>query len=101
MTDLKQTQQEVYGNKVAKGFNVTDVALEFCLAHEELSEAFAAYRKKLPDLGEELADAAIYLLGIAEIVGVDLGQEIDKKIEKNRNRRYEVKNGVMTRVKDE
>jgi NTP pyrophosphatase (non-canonical NTP hydrolase) len=101
MTDLKKLQKEVYDNKVAKGFNTTDLAFEFCLAHEELCEAFAAYRKKLPDLGEELADVAIYLLGIAEIAGIDLESEILRKMEKNRNRKYEVINGVHVRVKEE
>ena len=45
MVDLKELQKEVMRNKVEKGFNTTDVALEFCRAHEELSEAFSKYNK--------------------------------------------------------
>ncbi|MCI0479243.1 hypothetical protein L0Y59_01740 [Candidatus Uhrbacteria bacterium] len=101
MIDLNGLQKAVYDNKVAKGFNVTNMAFEFCLAHEELSEAYAAYRKKLPDFGEELADVAIYLLGIAQIAGLDLEAEITKKHEKNLKREYREVNGVLTRVKDE
>ena len=80
-------QKEVYANKVSKGFNTTDVNLEFCLIMEELAEAFRAYRKKL-DLGEELADVVIYILGLSEILGISLEKEIVDKIEKNKNRKY-------------
>jgi NTP pyrophosphatase (non-canonical NTP hydrolase) len=37
--------------------------------------------------GEELADVAIYLLGVAEMTGVDLQQEVEAKIVKNASRR--------------
>ncbi len=100
MFDLKKLQKEVFQNKIEKGFNVTDVNLEFALTHKELAEAFEAYRKKLPDLGEELADVVIYLLGMAEILGIDLEKEILEKIEKNRKREYKKINGVTTRTKD-
>jgi len=86
MIDLMQLQKRVYQNKVAKGFNVTDVYKEFCLTYGELSEAFEAYLKKKDDLGEELADVAIYLLGLSEILGIDLESEVLLKIEKNENR---------------
>ena len=33
-------------NKINKGFNVTDISKEFCLAYEEMAEAYEAYRKK-------------------------------------------------------
>ena len=42
-------------NKINKGFNVTDISKKFCLAYEEMAEAYDAYRKKKNDLGEELA----------------------------------------------
>ncbi len=63
-------------NKVAKGFNTTDVPLEFCLLQGEMAEAFDAWRKGRDHLGEELADVAIYLLSLAEMTGVDLQDEI-------------------------
>ncbi|GAG35156.1 unnamed protein product, partial [marine sediment metagenome] len=64
MVDLKKLQKEIYKNKVNQNFNVTDVNFEFNLVYGELAEAFEAYRKKKPDLGEELADVIIYLLGL-------------------------------------
>ena len=98
--DLKKTQKEVYQNKVDKGFNITNVEEEFCQIYGEVAEAFEAYRKKQDDVGEELADVTIYILGLAEILGVDLADEIEKKIQKNKNREYKTINGVNTRVKD-
>jgi NTP pyrophosphatase (non-canonical NTP hydrolase) len=88
MIDLKKLQEVVYQNKVEKGFNTTDMALEFCRAHEELSEAFAKYNKDEDGVAEELADVAIFLLGIAHTLGYDLEKELIGKIEKNKNRVY-------------
>ena len=65
-----------------------------------MAEAYEAYRKKKNDLGEKLADVAIYLLGISEILGVDLEKGILHKINKNIHREYKVINGVNTRVKE-
>lgn len=51
-------------------------------------------------MGEELADVAIYLMGLAQILGVDLQSEIERKVDINRRREYAMKDGVMQRVKD-
>lgn len=98
--DLKKIQKDVYQNKLEKGFNVTDVNKEFCLLYGEVAEAYDAYRKKKDDLGEELADVAIYLLGLSEILGIDLEYEIQHKVEKNKNRVYKKIDGVNTRIGD-
>ena len=100
MLDLKKLQKEIYQNKLNKGFNVTDVNKEFCLTYGEVAEAYEAWRKKKDDLGEELADVAIYLLGISEIVGIDLEEEIQRKVYKNAKREYKVIDGVNTRFKE-
>lgn len=86
--DLKKLQKEVMRNKVEKGFNTTDVALEFCRAHEELSEAFKKYSQGEDGVAEEFADVAIFLLGMCEILGFDLEKEVVAKIEKNKKRKY-------------
>lgn len=86
--NLKNIQKEIFKNKVNKGFNTTNVEVEFCRTYGELSEAFDAYQKKMPTVGEELADVAIFLYGIAEILDFDLNNEILKKVEKNKNRVY-------------
>ena len=93
--ELRNIQKEVYQNKLNKGFNVTDVNREFCLLYGEVAEAFEAYRKKKEDLGEELADVAIYLLGLSEILGIDLQSEIENKIKKNEKRVYKKINGLQ------
>jgi len=53
--DIRSAQKLVWENKVAKGFNTTDVPLGFCLLQGEVAEAFDAWRKGREDLGEELA----------------------------------------------
>lgn len=100
MNEINNIQKEIFENKVNKGFNITNIELEFCLTQGELSEAFEAYRKKLSTVGEELADVAIYLYGIAEILGYNLNNEIIKKVEKNKNRVYARIEGVNTRVSE-
>lgn len=100
MIDLGKVQEEIYQNKVDKGFNVTDINKEFCLTYGEVSEAYEAWRKKKEDLGEELADVAIYLLGLSEILKIDLEDEILKKVYKNSKREYKIIDGVNTRVKE-
>lgn len=88
MIDLQKLQKDVYQNKLEKGFNTTDIAQEFCRAHEELSEAFKKYNQGEEGVGEELADVAIFLLGISEIMNFDLENEILHKIKKNKKRKY-------------
>ena len=100
MVDLKKLQEEVYQNKVNHGFNITDINMEFCLAYGEMGEAYMAWLKKKDDLGEELADVAIYLLGLSEILGLDLEKEILHKIEKNSKRVYKKVNGCMVKVEE-
>jgi len=100
MLNLKQIQERIYQNKINKGFNVTDVYMEFCYTYGELTEACQAYMQKKDDLGEELADVAIYLLGMAEILGIDLGEEILAKMDKNEKRQFIRENGVLKRVSD-
>jgi hypothetical protein len=97
--DIRSGQKLAWENKVAKGFNTTDVPLEFCLLHGEVAEAFDAWRKGREDVGEELADVAIYLLSLAEMTGVDLQGEVEAKIAKNASRVYRrLVNGTL--VKD-
>ena len=98
--DLKELQKDIYQNKVNKGFNITNVDKEFCLLYGEVAEAYDAYRKKKEDLNEELADIAIYLMGLSEMLGFDLEEEILKKVDKNGKRVYKNIDGVNVRVSD-
>ncbi len=86
--DLKKLQKEVMRNKLEKGFNTTNIALEFCRAHEELSEAFSKHNKNQSGVAEEFADVMIFILGMCETMGFDLEKELITKIEKNQKRKY-------------
>ncbi len=58
------------------------------------------WKKKKDDLGEELADIAIYLMGLSEMLGFDLEYEIINKFKKNEKRVYKQIDGVNVRIKD-
>ncbi len=96
--ELSKVQKRVIENKINHGFNITDICKEFCLLYGEVGEAYEAYRKKKDNLGEELADVAIYLMGIAELLNIDLESEISKKLEINEKRKYKKINGVNIKV---
>jgi hypothetical protein len=97
--DIRAGQKLVWENKLTKGFNTTNVPLEFCLLQGEVAEAFDAWRKERGSVGEELADVALFLFSLAEMTGVDLQAEVEAKISKNALRTYSrLPNGTL--VKD-
>ena len=98
--DIRSAQQLAWENKQRKGFNTTDVPLELSLLHGEIAEFFGAWRRGEPGQAEELADVAIYLLGLAEMVGVDLDAQVEAKIAKNELRAYVKQNGVLVKITD-
>ena len=95
--EFRKLQKEVYQNKVNHGFNLTDINMEFCLTYGELGEAYQAWLKKHDNVGEEIADVVIFLMGLSEILGIDLQKEIENKIEKNKKRKYVKVNGVLVK----
>ena len=93
---LKDLQKEIVANKKRHNFNVTDMNEEFCHLYGEVAEAHDAWYKGMETFPEELADVAIFLLGIAELNGIDLEKEIERKVEINKGRKYKVrKNGHL------
>jgi NTP pyrophosphatase (non-canonical NTP hydrolase) len=99
--DIRSAQKAAWENKIAKGFNTTDVPLQFCVLNGEMAEAFDAWHKKKENLGEELADIAIYLMGLAEMTGVDLQQAVETKLAVNQARMYQrLPNGVLVKASD-
>jgi NTP pyrophosphatase (non-canonical NTP hydrolase) len=98
--EIRSAQRAVWENKLAKGFNTTDVPIEFCLLQGEVAEAFHAWRHRRPELGEELADVALYVLSLAEMTGADLQTEIERKLAKNAARTYrrDQASGTLVRV---
>ena len=80
-------------NKKKHGFNTTDIEFELLRLHGEANELFEAWRKNnKKNINEELADVGIFLLGIAEMLDSDLGEDIVNKMKINEKRIY--KNGV-------
>jgi len=59
------------------------------LIHSEVSEALEAFRHDdKENFAEELADIGIRLLDCAHGLGIDLDHEVEKKLEKNRQRAH-------------
>jgi NTP pyrophosphatase (non-canonical NTP hydrolase) len=106
-------QARVWDNKVARGFNTTSVEREFCLTMGELGEAYTAWRKTAPPrpprwrrmlaalrirrlpravapppVRDEVADAMIFLLGLAEMLGFKASAAVAEKMAVNEARRY-------------
>jgi NTP pyrophosphatase (non-canonical NTP hydrolase) len=91
---FKEIQDRIWKNKVKKGFNTTDIGLDFLSLTEELGEAVRAYRKENNDeLAEEIVDIIIYCFGILTIMKRDAYAELMKKTEKNEKREYSGKRG--------
>ena len=86
MIDIPQLQNEIYINKIEKGFSTDDVSLEFNKLYREVGEAFEAYDRNTGKVGEELADSFIFLLSLAHQLNVNLEEEIKIKIKKNKER---------------
>ncbi|QYN59363.1 hypothetical protein GYM68_08985 [Lactobacillus panisapium] len=87
--DTKKLQKEVLENKKNHGFNTTDIEFELLRLYGETNELFEAWRKQdKENIDEELADVGIFLLGISEMLGSDLGEDIANKMKVNRKRIY-------------
>ncbi len=80
MGQVRDLQKRVWANKVKNGFDKSTVDRDILLAQGELTEVFDAYRKELDDLDEELADVVLYMLGLAEKLGIDLEDALQKKL---------------------
>ena len=99
---FRQIQKRIWDNKVKKGFNTTDISKEFLYLTEELGEAVKAYRKENNDeLAEEVVDIIIYSLGLVEMLGKDVYEEIIKKMEKNEKREYQGQKGAFKQLRED
>ena len=90
MVSLDELQKVIYKNKVDKHFNLTNIHQEFCYLYGEVAEAYDAWLKKkdTEEISLELADVAIFTLGLAEMLGISLEDAVLKKIAINRKRVY-------------
>lgn len=101
MSSIKELQARAWQNKVNHGFDLENVDREFCLLYGEVGEAFEAYIKKQENLEEELADVGIYLMGLSQMLGVDLENAILQKMAKNEKRVYKSKNGILVKTDED
>jgi NTP pyrophosphatase (non-canonical NTP hydrolase) len=91
LTELIMRQAE------EKGFGIKpediNVGEKIALIHSELSEAYVAYRKKDMDgkdgFRQELGDVIQRVLHLAGIFDVDIEKEILKKLEINKDRKWD------------
>ena len=78
MVDLKKLQEEVMRNKIEKGFNTTNVAVEFCRAYEELSEAYNKHAKgDAKGTAEEFAEVIVEVSLLTPAQPMQFGDEVD------------------------
>lgn len=98
--ELSKMQAAVWANKIAKEFNTTDVPLEICLLQGEIAELFDEWRKSGPGVADEMADVAIYMLGLAQMLGVDLQVAVIRKMQINAGRRYVDRQGALVKATD-
>ena len=91
LTDLimQQAQEKGFGTKPED----ISVAEKIALIHSEISEAFEAYRHKNIDgkdgFQEELGDAVQRILHLCGVMGVNIEEAITKKIDSNKDRKWD------------
>lgn len=89
MKTILNWQKEITEWAIHKGFNWTPKDIDTMLLRicSEIGEASEAARDDdMKMLGEEMADIFIRLANTAEVMGINLEQEIQKKMVKNRKR---------------
>lgn len=80
-----------YEPESARPQTLRNLAISLNLEAAEVLEHFQWSEKPedMTDLGDELADVALYLLQIASLAGIDLEEAILDKLEKNYQRRWQ------------
>jgi len=85
---MKQAKEKGFGTKPED----VNVAEKIALIHSEISEAFEAYRHKningKDGFKEEIGDAIQRILHLCGVFDIDVEKEILKKINSNRNRKW-------------
>ncbi len=91
MTDLKILQDLVVDFRDRRDWkkyhNPKDISISISIESAELLELFQWKSSDcdvdIEELKDEMADILIYLLSLADVTDVDLGDAVRKKIEKN------------------
>jgi 8-oxo-dGTP diphosphatase len=102
--DIKELTQVMIDLVHAKGWDdqlstkrpqtLRNLAISLSLEANEVLELFqwSDEPKDQDDLGEELADVALYLLQLAQVGGIDLEQAILNKVRLNHQRNWDLPN---------
>ncbi|MFI5241211.1 MAG: MazG nucleotide pyrophosphohydrolase domain-containing protein [Microgenomates group bacterium] len=91
LTDLimKQAKEKGFGTKPEE-INVSE---KIALIHSEVSEAFEAFRHNDMDgkdgFNQELGDVVSRVLHLAGIMGIDIEEEMLKKLKSNKDRKWD------------
>lgn len=97
---FESLQKRTYEIAAANGFHedgdvpdnhILKIFSRLVLVHSEVSEILEELRKLEIDwdkVGEECADVIIRMLDLAQSCGIDLGNEVLKKMDKNSRRPY-------------
>ncbi|MFO7992315.1 MAG: nucleotide pyrophosphohydrolase [Thermoplasmata archaeon] len=94
MTEIKSLQDLVVDFRDQRDWkkyhNPKDLCISISIESAELLELFqwksADNEVDFAELKDEMADILIYLLSLADVTDVDLGDALKKKIEKNREK---------------
>jgi NTP pyrophosphatase (non-canonical NTP hydrolase) len=95
--DVKQLTEAMHRFVRSKGWYAADsprpqtprnLAISLALEAAEVLEHFQWGDRADPDIKEELADTALYLLQLSSVLGIDLEQAILEKLEANANRTW-------------
>jgi NTP pyrophosphatase (non-canonical NTP hydrolase) len=98
---VRAVQTAVWANKLAKGFNVTDIAQEIHFLRREVDELEEAWRLGKPDVDLEVADVVAFAVSVAEMLGVDAQDALAQKLAINAGRTYIRRpGGQLVRVHD-
>jgi NTP pyrophosphatase (non-canonical NTP hydrolase) len=95
--DLKQLTEEMHRFVRSKGWYAEDsprpqtprnLAVSLALEAAEVLEHFQWGERADPEIKEELADTALYLLQLASLLKIDLEQAVLEKLKANYARRW-------------
>jgi NTP pyrophosphatase (non-canonical NTP hydrolase) len=95
--DLKQLTDEMnrfvrskgwYGGDSRRPQTPRNLAISLVLEAAEVLEHFQWGEQASPEVKEELADTALYLLQLASILDIDLEQAVLEKLKKNQSRQW-------------
>lgn len=84
--DIRSAQKIASDAGLAKNVNANDVAIGFDLLGGEVAKAFDAWSNGRREMAEELAAIAIFLFRLAEMVGTDLQEVMEARLEVSKSR---------------